>query len=271
MTPNELLRAGDLDGAMAALSAQVRGSPADAKLRIFLFQLLCISGEWKRAVTQLKVSAELDPAAKTMAQMYREAIICEVFREKVFAGDKTPMIFGEPQDWMALMVEALKAVAHGRTAEAAGLRARAFDMAPATGGTLNETTFDWIGDADMRLGPMLEMIINGKYYWMPFASIGTLRLEAPVDLRDLVWTPGHLTLANGGEMVVLVPTRYPGTTASGSAAARLARVTDWVDAGHDTWCGLGPRLLATDAGDTPIMEVRSLRMNAAATGQGSDV
>ena len=43
-----------------------------------------------------------DPTALTMAQTYREAIICEVYREKVFAGEKAPLDFGEPQEWLAL-------------------------------------------------------------------------------------------------------------------------------------------------------------------------
>jgi type VI secretion system protein ImpE len=37
-----------------------------------------------------------------MAQTYREGIICEVFREKVFSGEKDPLIFGEPVEWLAL-------------------------------------------------------------------------------------------------------------------------------------------------------------------------
>lgn len=258
MTPHDLLRSGDLDGAMEALSAQVRKAPADAKLRIFLFQMLCLRGEWKRAVQQLKVCAELDPAAETMARTYREAIICEVFRERVFAGAKQPMVFGPPQEWMAQLIEALSATAAGRTAEAADLRARAFDAAPATPGAINDEPFAWIADADMRLGPILEVVMNGKYYWMPFTAISVLRMDPPADLRDSVWMPANLTLATGAEMVALIPTRYPGTVESRNAAAMLARVTHWHDMGGDSFAGTGQRLLTTDAGDTPLMDLRTL-------------
>ena len=41
-------------------------------------------------------------------QAYREAIICEVYREKVFAGTKAPLVFGEPQEWLASLIEAQK-------------------------------------------------------------------------------------------------------------------------------------------------------------------
>jgi type VI secretion system protein ImpE len=271
MTPQDLLRSGDLDGAMEALTAQVRKAPADAKLRVFLFQLLCLRGEWKRAVQQLKVCVELDPAAEAMARTYREAIICEVFRERVFAGQKQPMVFGAPQEWMALLIEALSANAAGRAADAADLRARAFDAAPATPGMINDSPFAWIADADMRLGPMLEVVMNGKYYWMPFTAVSALRMDPPADLRDAVWTPAHLTLATGAEQVALIPTRYPGTVAAGDPLATLARATHWQDMGNDSFAGTGQRVLATDAGDVALMDVRSLVMSPPAAGQPADV
>jgi type VI secretion system protein ImpE len=258
MRADELLKAGDLDGALAALQAEVRARPEDARLRIFLFQLLCVIGDWKRAITQLKVSAELDAAATAMAQTYREGIICEVYRERVFAGEKDPLVFGEPQEWIALLVEALRALAAGRPADAAALRARAFEAAPAIAGTLNGTPFEWVADADMRLGPVLEAVVNGRYFWMPFGAVARISAEPPRDLRDIVWTPASVTLRNGGEIVALLPTRYAGTAERGTAAQKLARATDWVDAGADTFVGLGQRLLSTDAGEVGLMDLRRL-------------
>ncbi len=205
-----------------------------------------------------------------MAQTYREAIICEVFREKVFAGEKDPLIFGEPQEWAALMVEAVKLLAQGRAAEAASLRERAFEAAPAATGEINGLPFEWIADADMRLGPLLEIIINGRYFWMPFTTIGSMVVEPPKDLRDCVWMPATLTLRNGGDVVALIPSRYAGTVIGGNDAARLSRSTDWRDAGADTFLGVGQRLLATDAGDTPIMELRTLSVRQDGAGTGGE-
>lgn len=263
MTPQEHLRAGDLDATLKTLQDQVRANPADAKLRIFLFQLLCVLGDWKRAITQLKLSAEMDPAATMMAQTYREAIICEVFREKVFAGEKEPLILGEPQEWLALLIEAQKVLASGDPDQATELRARAFEGAPATAGMIDGKPFEWIADADMRLGPVLEAIINGRYFWLPYSAISQLTIEEPTDLRDAVWTAATLTLANGGEVVALIPTRYPGTEKGDDPVAKLARTTTWVDAGADTFVGSGQRLLTTDQGDIALMDIRSLTMEGA--------
>lgn len=261
MQAEERLKAGDLGGALDALQAAVRADAGKASLRVFLFQLLCVLGDWKRAINQLKVSAEMDPGATPMAQTYREGIVCEVYREKVFAGEKEPLIFGEPQEWIALMIDALKLQAAGHVEKAAATRARAFDAAPAVSGEIDGQAFEWIADADMRLGPLLEAVVNGKYYWIPFSAISRLEFDEPADLRDAVWTPATLTTANGGEVVALIPTRYAGTVESGDDAAKLARKTEWVDVGHDTFIGVGQRLLATDLGDHAIMDIRKVRLD----------
>lgn len=260
MQAEDLLESGDLDGVLSALQDAVRADAANPKLRIFLFQLLCVQGDWKRAITQLKLCGEMDPQAVPMAQTYREGIVCEVYREKVFAGEKEPLIFGEPKEWIALMIEALKALASGKADQAADLRARAFEAAPTVSGTLNGEAFEWIADADMRLGPLLEVIVNGRYFWMPFDAVSSLTFEDPADLRDFVWTPGTLKLANGGEIVGLVPTRYAGTAERGDAAEKLARSTTWTDVGAETYVGLGQRLFTTDHGDTALMDIRSLTL-----------
>lgn len=262
-SPSDFLKHNDLDGALAALQDQVRAKPAEAKLRTFLFQLLCVRGDWKRAIQQLKLCGELDAAALPMAQTYREAIICEVFREKVFAGEKEPLVFGEPAEWIALMIQAQKAMAGGEAGKAADLRGTAFEMAPSASGAIDGAPFDWVADADMRLGPLLEVIVNGRYYWLPFTQIAKLAVEEPEDLRDCVWTPANITLANGGGTVALIPTRYAGTEARGDGAAKLAKSTTWEDAGAETFVGLGQRLLATEAGDTALMDLRVLTMDLA--------
>lgn len=265
MSAVDLLKAGDLDGALDALQSEIRANAGSASLRIFLFQLLCVRGDWDRAIRQLKVSAEMDPEAVAMAQTYREGIVCEVYREKVFAGEKEPLIFGEPQEWIALMLEALKANAAGNADAAAEARGKAFDAAPTVTGKIDGKPFDWIADADMRLGPLLEAVVNGRYFWIPFTSIAQIEFEDPADLRDAVWTPATLHLPNGGDTVALIPTRYAGTTAMGSDSDKLARSTEWRDLGADTFAGLGQRLLTTNEEDFPLMDIRRIDLDVEMT------
>src|SRR4051812_26560289 len=194
----QALRDGDPHAALKLLQEEVRGKSDDAKLRVFLFQLLAVVGQWERALNQLEVAANLDPSTLAMAQTYREALRCELLRSQVFAGRKSPMVFGQPEQWLALLIESLLLHGRGQTKESDAMRARAFDEAPASAGTLNGQPFTWIADADMRLGPVLEAVINGRYYWVPFNRLTRISIEEPEDLRDVVWTPAHLMLENGG-------------------------------------------------------------------------
>jgi type VI secretion system protein ImpE len=254
------LKAGDPAGALAHLQEQVRAQPADGKLRVFLFQLLCVLGQWERALSQLNVASTLDPAALAMAQMYGDAVRCEPVRREVFEGRKSPMIFGQPDEWLALLIESLLLAGQNRTEESNDLRARAFDAAPTTAGDMDGRPFEWIADADSRLGPVLEAVINGRYYWVPFARLTKVDLEAPEDLRDVVWMPAHLEFENGGESLALIPTRYAGSEAAADMALAMARKTLWSETAADVHVGLGQRILTTGAEDVPLMDIRKITL-----------
>jgi type VI secretion system protein ImpE len=264
MPAEQSLREGKIEETLAQLQEQVRKDPSNAKHRVFLFQLLSILGDWKRAMTQLSVLKDLDASTIPMTQAYAEALKCEALRADIFAGQRSPLVFGEPEQWIALMAEALRLGADGKHAQAQELRGQALEAAPATSGTIDGTAFEWIADADSRLGPLLEVVVNGRYYWVPFHRILRIDIEKPADLRDFVWMPAHFAWSNGGEAVGLIPTRYPGSETSEDPQIRMARKTDWVGAEGDTWLGLGQRMLATDVGEYPLMAVREIRLEAPA-------
>ena len=256
------LKGGDPAAALAQLQEQVRAKPADAKLRIFLFQLLCVLGQWERALNQLTVASSLDPGALAMAQTYGDAVRCEAMRANVFGGKKSPMIFGQPDQWLALLIESMLLAGRGEHERSQQLRSTAFEDAPASSGEIDGRPFTWISDADSRLGPVLEAVINGRYYWVPFSRLIGLQIEPPEDLRDIVWMPAHLFFENGGESVALIPTRYPGSEKSEDGAIVLARKTVWEEIGPEMHRGLGQRIIATDAEDVSLMEVRKISITA---------
>ena len=261
------VRDGDLQSSLRLLQEQIRQQPARSDLRVFLFQLLSVMGQWERALTQLNVAADLDAKALAMAQMYREAIRCELLRADVFAGKTSPVVFGQPEEWLALLIESMLVHGRSRPNEAQALRARAFESAPATTGSLDGQAFEWIADADMRLGPVCEAIVNGRYYWIPFARLSRIDLEAPADLRDFAWVPAHFQFENGGEAVGVVPTRYPGSAEDPDAQIRLARKTVWTETTPAVFHGLGQRVLTTDVGEHAILDVRTILLGAAATAE----
>jgi type VI secretion system protein ImpE len=256
MTAKELLAAGQPDEALIELQNEIRAHPEDPKLRIFLFQLHCVQGSWAKALTQLQVIAGIDPDTALLAQIFQPVINCEALRRGVFEGKLTPLIFGEPLEWVGLLVKAAEHIARGEFSAAADLRNRAFEAAPATAGKLDGKDFEWIADADSRLGPLLELILEGKYYWVPFCRIRRIALETPSDLRDLVWLPAQFVWTNGGEASGHIPTRYSGTESAKDGALRLARKTEWQELGEETFIGLGQRTLATDEGEHSLLQCR---------------
>ena len=261
MQAEELLRAGRLEEALAALEEQVRSDPADAKLRVFLFQLLAVMGDWERALSQLNVAAELDALNLLMAQVCRAALNCEALRAEVFAGKRSPLIFGEPDEWVGWLVQANQMIAEGKYQGAQKLRERAFESAPGVAGSIDNHQFEWIADADSRLGPVLEAIVDGKYYWIPFTAIKGIRIEPPTDLRDTVWCPAQFTWANSGEAAGFIPTRYPGSESSEDSAIQLSRKTEWAEQPGDTYLGLGQRVFATNKDEFSLMQVRQVDLD----------
>jgi type VI secretion system protein ImpE len=275
MSAVDALRDGNVDRALVNLQDEVRAKPNDPKLRIFLFQLLSVIGQWQRALTQLLVVKDLDPAAVAMVRTYEQVLRCEVLRSQVFAGERTPLILGEPEPWIAQVIEALRMSAQGNYEAAQRLREEAFEQAPATAGQLRlagsastdageapaadvEVEFDWLADADSRLGPMLEAIVNGRYYWVPIQRIARVEIEVPTDLRDLVWLPAQFLWKNQGDAVGMIPTRYAGSESSADSQIQLGRRTEWTEPAPGVFHGLGQRLLATNEGEHAIMDIRGI-------------
>ena len=251
---------------LAELQASVRKDASSSKLRIHLFQLLCVMGNWQRALAQLQVCAQMEAKSLPMAQTYREAIKCELLRKEVFAGKRTPQIMGEPPSWMAAMIEALKLDGQKNFSAAATLREAALEEATPSPCVIDGVQCEWLTDGDSRVGPTLEVIANGQYYWLPLESCSGLLLEPPTDLRDMVWAPGEVMLPNEGRVAVLIPTRYVDTDISAAADAddlKRSKRTEWTEAHPSMWFGSGQRLWTSDVGDHAILDTRLISMDVA--------
>ncbi|MCD9027856.1 tetratricopeptide repeat protein [Luteimonas sp. BDR2-5] len=256
-----LLREGRPDEALQALTAQVRNAPADAQARVFLFQLLAAAGQWARARAQLDVATRLDPGNAMIAAAWAALLEAETVRADSIAGERVPTVVGEPADWLPPLLEALRLDGKGQHPAAAALRARAFDAAPATPGRIDGAPFAWIADADSRFGPCLELVLQGGYGWAPFERIRALRFDAPASLADTLWAPVQVTWRNGGQAHGYVPVRYPGSEALADPALRMGRTSDWSALDGATWIGHGQRMLATDAGEHALLDVRTIEFD----------
>jgi type VI secretion system protein ImpE len=267
----EALRQGDLKACREALFKHVRAKPEDLKARAFLFQFLCLVGDWDRAKKQMQLYTEMDQASLGFIAIYLAGLDAEAVRADVMAGKASPPVFGPPEAWIARLGEAMKRDAAGESDLATALREDAYAEAPSRKGTVDGVPFEWITDADARFGPALEAVVDGSYHWLPFQHIAKLELEAPKDLRDLVWMEGALTLTNGGSFGILVPARYPGSEKSSDAATVMGRRTDWEEIAPGMYRGLGQKMLATDTADLSLLEVRVIEFEASEVAMDFDL
>ncbi|WP_459615762.1 type VI secretion system accessory protein TagJ [Bordetella sp. 2513F-2] len=265
--PTVSLRDGTLTEHLEAVAARVRSAPADADLRAQLFQLRAVQGDWKRASEQLRLCAELNPAAQPMAALYGQAMLAEAQREAVLGGNGEPAFPAGRPAWCDLLLQALAADADD-SGRAASLRAEALEAAPTRAGTLRlavqpETSaYAWICDGDSRLGPVFELITGGRYGWLPFDALRRVSLLEPEGLSDVVWARAEVELASGPTLHGLVPARYPappGQALSGQDERFcLGRVTEWRPLADDTYAGQGQKMWMTDAGEFALLDIRSL-------------
>ena len=256
---DELLAAGDLEGARAALVETVRAAPADQSARLFLLQLMMVCGEWDKAAVQAKALTSLSPQAEMLSVLCNQLIAGERQREDAFAGRQPFKVLVPTSPWVDDLAAALTALAAGDIGQAEALRDSAFDAAPNTPGECDGRKFGWIADADPRFGPCLEVVIAGAWGLVPFEAIAAINSEGAKELRDLAWLPVQLELRSGQTAAAFLPTRYPGA-ASENATLRLARGTDWRE-GPLGDVGAGQRLFSlSDGEDLPILELRRLTM-----------
>ena len=134
------------------------------------------------------------------------------------------------------------------------------EKAPGTAGEIDGERFDWICDADSRLGPVLEACINKKYYWIPFNLIKSIVFHPPADLRDLVWAPAEFVLINQDQTKGHAFVRYSGTDKTDDNQLKLSRLTQWEEKHKNQFHGLGQKILTTEQKDYPLLEIRSLEL-----------
>jgi type VI secretion system protein ImpE len=238
MNIKELLNAGKLQECLQALGAEVRDNPGDLKRRTFLFELLCFAGEYGRAEKHLNLISDASPDAQMGALLYRSALSAERRRRAFF----------EEKQY--------------KNSEFASSHRP---------GKLNGEAFQSIEDIDPRIGARLEVFIAGEYVWLPIAHIGTLQMEPPRFLRDLLWGSAVITAGpalKGQEFgEVLLPVLYPFSSQHAREDVKLGRETDWVLSEEDPiQVPYGLKMLVLD-GERAVsfLEIRSLEFDDAAT------
>jgi len=232
MTPLALYREGKLREAIKALGDELRSNPLDAKRRTFLFELLVFAGEFDRAEKQLDVLAGANAGAAAGTLLYRSALHAERTRQAMFLNRETPLITDEPVN----------------------------------GGVWNGEAFTEFSDPDPRIGPNLEVFIAGSYTWIPIHYLRKLEIEAPVNLRDLMWaqarveTSSDFRLQELGE--VLIPALCPLSFRHADESVNLGRESAWEPDDNDGEIPYGAKTMLIDGVEVPLLKIRSVVWSA---------
>jgi type VI secretion system protein ImpE len=238
MNPQELYKAGHLNEAIKALSAELRDNPTDSKRRTFLFELLCFAGEYERADKQLEVLAQAGPASEMGVLLYRSALYAERQRQDVFDRGEFPSSQSSDED------------------------------SPSRGGTANGKSFTDFSDADPRTGAKLEIFAAGNYLLLPLEYVASIEIPPPKKLRDLIWTPAAVrtTAAFKGTELgeVLLPVLAPFSWRHPEQAVRMGRMTVWEKPeGSEYQIPFGQKMWLVDDEEIPFLELRALEFNPA--------
>jgi type VI secretion system protein ImpE len=263
MTGQTQIRSDKVLEEVSAMQSRVRAFPEDRKAREALFHLYCITGQGDRAKTQLRALSDLDKGAKKLAPLYETLLQAELQRQAVLAGKAKPTIFGEPEEWVAWQARALELLSRKENSSAAELRDKAWSAAPNSPGSINGEAFEWIADADARFGPVLEVIVDGLYYWVPFVRIQSIALEEPKTLGDLVWARAVFQWRGGAGATGHIPVRYSSSEVASDGDLQLARKTEWTEQPNGWSFGMGQRLFITNQADKdyPLLETRKIEFH----------
>jgi type VI secretion system protein ImpE len=262
MTPKELLAVGNLREAVQEVTNQVKAKPADTRLRVSLFELLCFEGSFDRALKQLDVIASQGSGLNTeiAVQVYRDLIAAEFVRQQVFHDGALPKFLLSPPAYTDQYVILVKKMAH-TPKEAVALLAAAEELFPAMSGRLGDRPFSSFRDADDRVAPVLEVFHHSSYVWLPLEQIRRLQVTEPKTLRDLMWAHARIETLDESIGDVFVPALYVDTHAHSSDQVRLGRMTDWRAVEDQLVCGAGQRVFLVDDQEVSLLDLRDVQFD----------
>lgn len=263
MTAEELFANGNLAGALAALTQEVKAAPNDPGRRTFLFELLCFTGDLDRAGRQLDVLAHQDLSAEPAVQVYRNLLHAERRRRSLFADGLAPEFLLDPPDWIRHQLDAANRLREGQAGEAQRALDASAQERPVLRGHLGDIPFEEFRDCDDLLAPVLELFIIRDYVWLPLAQIQEIEVLAPEHARDLAWAPVRLVLAGGAQHRGYAPVLYPSSHTHADDQVKLGQQTDWVEQAGGPTRGRGQHTFLIGDEARGLLELRRVSFDVA--------
>jgi type VI secretion system protein ImpE len=255
MSPIELFHEARLTEALEAQRAVVAARADDVGERLLLCELLAFTPDRDAIRGHLDQLAGAPAAVQQYAAEWRALLHADDARHAGQPPDGLPNRTGQIES-------RLRADSHSRRYEperALDLLDDADEAAPWIEGHVDGRPFDGWRDADDLLGPILEMFRGDRFCWVDLGQVRKLRLEDGHELRDIVYRPATLWLADGSEHEVFVPGLYADTASHAEDGIRTGAGVDWVERAG-VMRGLGSRTFLFGEEELTLTEFRQVEV-----------
>ena len=249
----------------AALEAAIEGSeafPESADLWFLRFNLLMRLEELELAGAALSHIVAVDPLNAPGAGVCLEILEAERIRRRVMAGAARPEAPAGLSGAAERCLEALGALATGDLAGAEAAIQAARLAAPRTRGDVDDRPFSELRDVDDPLAPVLELLLPGRYQWVPLDAIAWIEVLPIRTFLDFLWVPAHVELRGGVEIRGHIPGLYVGTGRREDDRLRLGRETAWEPLTPGISRAFGHRRYQTEDRVIELTQVQTLNFAA---------
>jgi protein involved in temperature-dependent protein secretion len=255
MTPIELFQEARLTEALAEQRRIVEARPDDPGERLLLCDLLAFAGERAAVRPLLKSLKEGPPEIREYVVEWLDLLDADDARH----ASAMPEFLIEPPQHLRTRLRAVIELSAGRDEPALDMLDDADEMAPWIEGHVDGRAFGGWRDTDDVLGPVLELFERGRYVWLAMDQIHKLRLEEPSGLRDNLYRPATIWLADGTEREVFIPVLYAGTAEHAEEGIRTGAGIDWIER-DGLMRGLGSRTFLFGEEELALDEFRQVEI-----------
>ncbi len=270
MDPKELIRAGKLTEARQQLIESVKSSPGDSGLRVLLFQVLSLLGDFEKAERHIDIIAAQDVKAEAGIMPYKNLLHGERVRQEVYHVERRPDFLPKTPAYAERYFLALEQLKNNEFESAEETFKLLEEDRPPLSGTLNDQPFNDIRETDSFLSYFIEAFVHERYVWLPFESIREMILPTPESLFDLIWIPAQITAWSGLTLNCFLPVVYPESPFHEDDRIKMGRMTDWHSLGGPFYKGLGQHVFQIGDEDVPLLEIRELMLNQPVAQKGAE-
>lgn len=266
MSVQTLIQDGKLTEAIAAATSDVKQAPMKPELRLVLAELISLTGNIDRADSVVEAATKLKETKFAGLTMFRQLLRGESARSQWFQEGRPPQTRTLPTPEFTSAIQAVVEYRASQLQEAAQIINSPAESLTCPGQiTLNSGEvhpLDMFRDLNDLTSTVAELIsLSGKFYWVPWSDIISIKFDPATTLRDVIWRSAELTFTDGAVERYFMPSLYFGTTSSDRDSLRLGQETDWKDLGEGLTSGIGLRMFLAGEQTPTVLEIAEIQFN----------